>query len=103
MNSSGYNRKAFSYLVKEYTYLERLLDKKDQKWVAVVYEKMLLHCHYHISSMAFIGDNTFLSNILFPCSSTQLSQYAKTLSPCPSYIIIACTNFPKFPDGISCE
>ncbi len=56
MNSSGYNRKAFSYLVKEYTYLERLLDKKDQKWVAVVYEKMLLHCHYHISSMAFIGE-----------------------------------------------
>lgn len=54
-SASGYDKRAFSYLVKEYSYVEELLKDKDKQWVESVYEKMLLHCHSHFKVMAITG------------------------------------------------
>lgn len=54
--ASGYDRKAFSHLVKEYDYVESFLADKKKEWKAAVYEKMLLHCLSHISIMAYEGE-----------------------------------------------
>jgi len=56
LNASGYDKRAFSYLAREYEYVERLLLGKELKWKKVVYKKMLLHCHSHMNVMASGGE-----------------------------------------------
>lgn len=56
INASGYDKRAFSHLVKEYEYVEKLLQEKEEKWISVIYEKMLLHCYSHLSVLACGGE-----------------------------------------------
>ncbi len=54
-SASSYDAKAFSYLVKEYTYVRQFLEGKEKKWYQAYYQKMLYQCLGRFQIMAVSG------------------------------------------------
>lgn len=54
-NASGYNPKAFSFLVEEYKYVETLLQGQSEIWHTVSYCKMYRQANHRIKLMALSG------------------------------------------------
>lgn len=54
-NASGYNHKAFHYLVEEYQYVDRLLEGMARKWYKVSFSKLFGQTNYRFLTMAAMG------------------------------------------------
>ena len=61
-NASGYNSKAFTFLVEEYKYVETLLEGQAEIWHTLSYCKMLRQTNHRIRLMA-LSDNLWDSAI----------------------------------------
>lgn len=53
--SSIRNKKGFHYLVEEYSYIEKFLADKDERWTNVYYQRMLNQCLGRFRTMAASG------------------------------------------------
>lgn len=56
MGASTYDRRAFSYFVKEYDYMERFLHGMAARWYEVYYQRMLMHCLKRFQIMGMSGE-----------------------------------------------
>lgn len=55
-NSSIFNRKGFRYIVNEYSYIEKFLTGKDNRWKRVYYTRMFNQCIGRFEMMALSGE-----------------------------------------------
>lgn len=56
MSASTYNRKAFSFFVKEYDYMEKFLQGAPERWREIYYLRMLYHCRRKFFVMGVCGE-----------------------------------------------
>lgn len=54
-NSSIFNKKGFSYIIKEYDYIKRFLTGKSVEWIRAYYTRMLNQCIGRFEMMAVSG------------------------------------------------
>lgn len=56
MRASSYDRKAFSFFVQEYDYMEKFLQGASEKWREVYYKRMFYHCRRKFMVMGVLGE-----------------------------------------------
>lgn len=69
-NASGYNRKAFSFLVEEYNYTDRFTSDQSQEFITALCCKMFRQTSYRMRLMA-------LSGVIWDNAESQLSTLAQ--------------------------
>lgn len=56
MGASAYDKRAFSYFVREYDYMEQFLRGMPERWREIYYQRMLMHCRYKFWVMGVSGE-----------------------------------------------